>query len=69
MSEVSARRKPGPQPLHPSLVRAVGVKAMLTTNEAEGLRAVAAEAGMSMSDYIRRLVQDQFSRYVRGGEA
>ena len=69
MSEVASRRKPGPKPLLPALVRSAGVKAMLTANEAQGLQALADEAGLSLSDYLRRLVQSEFSRYLREEDA
>ena len=69
MSTNSAPRRPGPEPRPPGLVRSVGVKAMLTKAEAEGLLAIADEAGVSTSDYLRRLVKADFGRYLRGEDS
>ena len=69
MSTDSVRRKPGPEPLPPGQLRSVGVKVMLRKAEAEGLLAIADEAGVSTSEYLRRLVKADFGRYLRGEDS
>lgn len=52
----SPRRRPGPAPYDPALVRSVHVKSLLTPDEAESLMTAAAARAQSTSALIRTFI-------------